>query len=494
MSNNLSNIHTCGLPQIILFLLAIAFGTGCSICSKTMMNLRGTNGTFDEETGEPVMEAFQKPLFQTFGMFVGMLFGLVMHWFVLAFEIPFPGYDFGNNGEEEGGKDGGDVEVPTEKTGLVKGKDGEGATTTAGVDGTGSKNNNEIPTWMYFFLAIPAIFDLAATALCMMGLQYLDASIYQMLRGSGIIFVALMKTHVLKEHLNKFHWVGVFWNVVSIVIVGSAAILATGTKTGSEVDDDGAMGGSNADVTSSQTFLGVALMIAGAFVQSMQFVFEEHVMKMDVPASPLLLIGMEGFWGTFLGIFVMYPIAYYMPGDDHGSYEDPFNTWAMIVNSRNIQLAFIIYFFTIFFYNLFAVLVTFMLSSVWHAILDNFRPITVWVTDLFIFYFISPLLGEVWTKYSYIQIAGMAVLLYGTAIYNAPNEGSLSLEGQWWAFGIDLSDEYAAIRREQEEEEVDARWEEKRQQFKVRTRSSFIESPRISVHTQALRGIGAQHN
>ena len=166
MSNNLSNIHTCGLPQIILFLLAIAFGTGCSICSKTMMNLRGTNGTFDEETGEPVMEAFQKPLFQTFGMFVGMLFGLVMHWFVLAFEIPFPGYDFGNNGEGEGGKDGGgDVEVPTEKTGLVKGKDGEGATTTAGVDGTGSKNNNEIPTWMYFFLAIPAIFDLAATAL-----------------------------------------------------------------------------------------------------------------------------------------------------------------------------------------------------------------------------------------------------------------------------------------------------------------------------------------
>jgi hypothetical protein len=35
----------------------------------------------------------------------------------------------------------------------------------------------------------------------MMGLQYLDVSIYQMLRGSGIIFVALMKQHVLGEHL-----------------------------------------------------------------------------------------------------------------------------------------------------------------------------------------------------------------------------------------------------------------------------------------------------
>ena len=50
-------------------------------------------------------------------------------------------------------------------------------------------------------------------------------------------------------------------------------------------------------------------MMAGAFVQSVQFVFEEHVMKMDVPAPPLLLIGMEGFWGTVLSIAVMYPIG-----------------------------------------------------------------------------------------------------------------------------------------------------------------------------------------
>lgn len=154
----------------------------------------------------------------------------------------------------------------------------------------------------------------------------------------------------------------------------------------------------------------------------------------------------------------------------------------------------VIYFFTIFFYNLFAVLVTFMLSSVWHAILDNFRPITVWIVDLLIFYYINPFFGEAWTPYSYLQIAGMAILLYGTAIYNAPNDGSLFLRGQWWALGFNFSDEYAAIRREQEEAELDAKWEAKRQEFKVRTRSSFIESPKISIHTQALRGIGAQHN
>mmetsp|Transcript_20030 Transcript_20030/g.31270 ORF Transcript_20030/g.31270 Transcript_20030/m.31270 type:complete len:470 (-) Transcript_20030:267-1676(-) len=468
--SNLANVHNCGLNEVILFLLAILFGTGCSICSKTMMGLHGTNGTLDEY-GMPTVELFQKPLFQTFGMFVGMTFGLVMHWFVLAFKVPFPGYDFDEDIVDEG-----DVEIPTETTSLTSSKmKAESNVETA---------SKEIPLWMYFFLAIPAIFDLAATALCMMGLQYLDVSIYQMLRGSGIIFVALMKQHVLKDHLHQYHWVGVFWNVASVVIVGGTAMLASG-------GDDGE--GSNNSNT-AETFWGVCLLMVGAFVQAVQFVFEEHVMTMDIPAPPLLLIGMEGLWGTILSICVMYPLGYYLPGSDHGSYEDPFNTWAMLTHSRNIQTAFFIYFFAIFFYNLFAVLVTFKLSSVWHAILDNFRPITVWGTDLFIYYCINPLFGEAWTEWSYLQIFGMCVLLYGTAIYNAPNGGSLLLEGQWWAFGINLSSEYEEIKRELEQADIDAKWEAKRQEFKVRTHSSFIESPRISIHTQALRGIGAQHN
>ena len=86
--------------------------------------------------------------------------------------------------------------------------------------------------------------------------------------------------------------------------MGATALLAS-----SGGDDDDVGGGSNGSATPSQTFLGVCLMMAGAFVQAVQFVFEEHVMKMDVPAPPLLLIGMEGFWGTVLGIFVMYPIG-----------------------------------------------------------------------------------------------------------------------------------------------------------------------------------------
>lgn len=291
------------------------------------MELKGEGITGD-------VEVFRKPIFQTFGMFVGMMFGLVMHWVVMYFEIPFPGYTFnssenGNNNESTT-KQGAH---PTEKDRLL---------VKSGGNSDNNKNSEEqtpamqsLPLWMYFFLAIPSIFDLGATALCMMGLQYIDVSIYQLLRGSGIIFVALMKQHVLDDKLFGFQWIGVFWNVVSVVLVGGTAILNEGETSSIE----------NADEAQGQALLGVLLVMAGAVVQAMQFVFEEKVMTMDIPSPPLLLIGMEGLWGTVLCLIIVYPLAYYLPGDDHGSYEDFFNTWHMITHTSVIQSSFIIYFF-----------------------------------------------------------------------------------------------------------------------------------------------------
>ena len=194
-------------------------------------------------------------------------------------------------------------------------------------------------------------------------------------------------------------------------------------------------------------------------------------MAMDIPAPPLLLIGMEGFWGTVFCLLVVYPLVYYLPGDDHGSYEDPWNTWYMICNNTTIQIAFGVYFFSIFFYNFFAVLVTFLLNSVWHAILDNFRPITVWMADLVIFYCVTQALGEAWTAYSWVQVTGMVVLLYGTAIYNAPNAGSISLKGEWFSFGFNFSEEYKDIQEEEAAQQVDDEFQGR--MLNTRTMSSF---------------------
>lgn len=350
------------------------------------------------------------------------------------------------------------------------------------------KNNNKnIPLWMYFFLAVPSVFDLVATILCMMGLQHVDVSVYQLLRCSGIVFVAWMKQHVLRDRLYRFQWIGVLWNVVSVVLVGTTAMLdghaMSTSSSGMELGAVGAAAGIGHH-NHRQPLWGVTLILSGAIVQAMQFVFEEKVMTMDIPPPPLLLIGMEGLWGSLLCLLVVYPLAYALPGDDNGgsssssssssidisnndyhsagSYEDPANTYAMFTSSPHIQTAFAFYLVAIFGFNFFAVMVTYMLDSVWHAIVDNFRPVSVWLVELFVYYVLiavantssssqqqqQPDFGEDWTRWSWIQVCASAVLLYGTAIHNAPNAGSIKLEGNWYSFGFDFTDEYREIEEQ----------------------------------------------
>ncbi len=174
----LSNVSSCGSSEVLLFALAVFFGTFTSICSKTMMSMSGTNG------GTDGIEPFSKPLFQTFGMFVGMTFGLVMHAFVSKFEVPFPGYDH-RRVTGGGGRPGVSVAstvaltptagaTTTEGTPLVSAaaaaapSDGE-VSFGSDYDGTppspAAMTTMEIPTSMYLLLAIPALFDLGATAL-----------------------------------------------------------------------------------------------------------------------------------------------------------------------------------------------------------------------------------------------------------------------------------------------------------------------------------------
>ena len=194
---------------ILLFLLALSSGTLCSLISKGMMSMNsyGLDGNIEE---------FSYPLFQTFGMFLGMAIGLILHWIVLKFRIPFPGYDHHSD----------------------------------------MKNTDALPSWIYFSLVFPSVCDLFATAFFMVGLQYVDVSVYQMLRGGSTVFVAVLKQYVLKHSLKKYMWIGIMWNVISIILVGFAAVFSGWDEVSS----------------SNNPTLGVCLILTGAAIQSLQYV------------------------------------------------------------------------------------------------------------------------------------------------------------------------------------------------------------------------------
>lgn len=58
----------------------------------------------------------------------------------------------------------------------------------------------------------------------------------------------------------------------------------------------------------------------------------------DMNMDPMKIVGFEGVFGSLMMIFVMLPIAYFLPGPEGvGLHENTLDTLAMIRNSRALQ-------------------------------------------------------------------------------------------------------------------------------------------------------------
>jgi len=251
-------------------------------------------------------------------------------------------------------------------------------------------------------VSVPAAFDIVATALCAVGMLYIPASVWQMLRGSSIIFAAFFSVVFLKRKMFLFNLLGLGLCIVGVTTVGVANVLG----------DSGSGGGAEDMVT------GMSLVIVGQVVQAAQIIAEEFLMK-SVDLPPMQIIGWEGFWGTLMMIFIVYPILLVLPGDDNGHMEDPFDTFEMIKNSGTLFSVIAIFFFSCASFNATGIAVTAALSGVHRMMLDASRTLLIWGFGLFVHYSIDPTspFGEQLTDYSGLQLVGFAILVTGQAVY-----------------------------------------------------------------------------
>ncbi|KAL3913016.1 MAG: hypothetical protein SGPRY_008133 [Prymnesium sp.] len=73
--------------------------------------------------------------------------------------------------------------------------------------------------------ALPACCDLVGTSVMYVGLTLTSASTYQMLRGSSIIFTALLSSYFLGRKQLGYHWVAMALVVCGVFTVGAASTL-----------------------------------------------------------------------------------------------------------------------------------------------------------------------------------------------------------------------------------------------------------------------------
>jgi len=253
-------------------------------------------------------------------------------------------------------------------------------------------------------IAYPALTDLLQTVLAQAGLLWVTSSTYQMMRGSVIVFTCFLSIRFMGKKMAPVHWAAILVVILAIVLVGVAGLLGE--------DDSGGSAGTYA--------LGIALIIAGQVVGAVQFVLEEYLMvSMDV--TPTLLVGWEGIWGT-LYFVVLAPLLTVSP-DVGGAastiwHEDFIDTFIQLKNSTALIVLNVVSAVALLVYNLVGNMVTKQLSAILRSILESCRTLGVWITGIVIWYaFRDHDSGEQWTVWSYLELLGFVLLVYGTIAY-----------------------------------------------------------------------------
>lgn len=255
-------------------------------------------------------------------------------------------------------------------------------------------------------VAYPAGFDLLATAFCCMGILYIPASVWQILRGASIIFAALFSVLFLRRKLFPHHYIGLALCVSGVILVGMASVWGAPASEDSSQND--ALG----------MVFGMTLVMAGQVVQAAQVIAEEWLMK-DVDLPMMQIVGFEGIWGVLMMFIIVYPILYIIPGPDHGSMESAADTFVMLSNSPELLQCVALYLFSCGTFNATGIAVTGALSAVHRMMLDASRTTVIWAFGLYVHYNVdaNSKFGEAWTDYSYLQLIGFLVLVLGQSVY-----------------------------------------------------------------------------
>jgi len=253
-------------------------------------------------------------------------------------------------------------------------------------------------------VAIPAMCDMFATVLQNIALLFLPPSVWQMTRGSILLFTALFSIFYRHHKLHIPDWLGVITTIGGITLVGVAAIVTDKTPKSSP----------------GKMIMSMCLIVIAQGLQAFQTIIEEELLH-DVDATENEIVSFEGLWGLFFSSFIMMPIAMIMPPNaGEGIYEDSIESFIMISNSYAIFFLVVGYMAAILIYNLTGMMVTSFSSAILRNIYEALRSAAVWLLSVIVYY-ISPSSGGgeklTWPG-SLLQLLGFCISILGSFIYN----------------------------------------------------------------------------
>jgi len=245
-----------------------------------------------------------------------------------------------------------------------------------------------------FWFAIPALCDIVGTGTMYAGLCLSSASVFQMMRGSVVIFTAALSVVWLKRKIYGYQWFSVALVTIGITIVGVASIMNKPADTGSATAKD-----------PTGILLGDVLIVLAQIVTAFQMCIEEKLFTTyNTPA--LKAVGLEGLFGFCFLSVILVPMYYIKISDV--PLENAPDAFTQMSNNWVIMVAVICNALSITFFNACGVTITKVLSCSHRMVLDSVRNLVVWTASLAI--------G--WDTFSWLQLVGFVILSVGTLMYN----------------------------------------------------------------------------
>lgn len=209
-------------------------------------------------------------------------------------------------------------------------------------------------------VAVPSMLDLLQTVLANVGLLWISSSVFQMARGSVIVFSAIFSVQLMGKRLYAYHYASILLVAISVVLVGYAGVGHSGAADSATAED------------TKNSLLGLAFIIGAQVLCALQIVVEEHMM-ISLNVSPMLLVGLEGLWGLVF-FAVLMPVLTLTPGGTTAMskvwHEDFYDSIVKISHSWTLVVLILLYIVAVGTLNVTGNYVTKHLSAVMRSIVE----------------------------------------------------------------------------------------------------------------------------
>ena len=262
----------------------------------------------------------------------------------------------------------------------------------------GRESFKDLTLSSFIKMLLPSLMDFFVTVSRYLALVFLPAAMVTILKsGLQLVFLSIVRW-CRGKHLGKFQWIGLLVMVIGLSVVSLHTFLENALT--------------NTTYTVLDTVYGVSIMMFVGICGAIRNTFEEILLK-DLKFNAFFIVGIESIVSLFLAL-VMGGIAFLITGISIGEASYAFTN---TLRQHPAVIVCVCLFMTVVFTkDTMQMKVTFMSSAMTRKLFQQLYPLFTFTFSL-VLYLITRKYGENWDPYTYVELMGFAVVLYGGYLY-----------------------------------------------------------------------------